>query len=219
MLKILTAMGDNDLKENLEKTKKFIIHKKDMQYKEAILEVLKIKSDFDIIIIYEKLDGEISIIELIQEIKKLKNKIEIIFILEDKNKILEEEIKKESIKNIFYNNEIDLDEFIKKIENIKLSNEESLKKEINDLQKIIINKNKEIEKYKEYNNLKFNKEKYNSKIISIIGKNKEEKNIFINKLIKKLSNKKIIIINNEKSRKFWNHQKEQIETVKLNKKI
>ena len=218
MLKILTAMGDNDLKENLEKTKKFIIHKKDMQYKEAILEVLKIKSDFDIIIIYEKLDGEISIIELIQEIKKLKNKIEIIFILEDKNKILEEEIKKESIKNIFYNNEIDLDEFIKEIENIKLSNEESLKKEINDLQKIIINKNKEIEKYKEYNNLKFNEEKYNSKIISIIGKNKEETNIFINKLIKKLSNKKVIIINNEKSRKFWNHQKEQIETVKLNKK-
>lgn len=225
MLKILTAMGNNDLKESLEKTKKFIVHEKDMQYKEGILEILKIKNDFDIIIIYEKLDGEISITELIKEINKIKNKIEIIFILENKNEILEKEVKKE---NIFYNNEIELNEFINKIENLKLFEEENLKKEINDLQKIIIDKNKQIEKYKEksmikndnkktYNKLNDNEKIYNNKIISVVGKNKDEKNIFIYKLVKQLKNKKIVIINNERNQEFYNYQNEQIETLNLNK--
>ena len=37
MLKILTAMGSDDLRENLERTKNFIVHEKDIQYKEGII--------------------------------------------------------------------------------------------------------------------------------------------------------------------------------------
>jgi len=164
-------------KLKLKEIKEFQVYENDLQYKEAIIDVLEKNNNFDILIIYENLPGEISIINLIKKIKNINNKINFIFILENKNEKLEKLLFEENIKNIFYNKEININNFILKIKNIKFNNEEKLIEKINNLEKIIINKNNEILNYK--NNL-INLEK--NKKLKIIVFYKNDKNKIKNKL-------------------------------------
>lgn len=189
MQRILTAMGTIDLNEKLKNVKDFSVFENDIQYREGIIDVLKEDCNFDILIIYEKLCGEIEFEKLIKKIKLINSKIKIIFIFEDKNKNenLKNILINENIKNIFYNDEINFDEFIFKLKNLKFSEEEFLKNKINKLNKIILEKNNELIKYKKLNN----------KLILIIGENNKLKKIFLNNLILILKNKKIKIINNK----------------------
>ena len=115
MQKILTALDNQEFYDKIKSIKDFYVYEKDIQYKEGIIDILKIKPNFDILIIYEKLLGEISIEKLIQKIKLINNKIKIIFILENKNEELEKILINENIKNIFYNDEINFENFINKI--------------------------------------------------------------------------------------------------------
>ncbi len=114
------------------------------------------------IILYEKLLGEISFTNLINEIKKINNEINIFFILENKNNELETLLKNNNIKNIFYIDEINVKDLIKEIKDIKLNNNEKLFEEIETLKNIIKQKDDELTKYKN-NNLE------NKKMILIIG--------------------------------------------------
>lgn len=106
--------------------------------------------------------GEISFVNLINEIKKINNEINIFFILENKNNELEILLKNNNIKNIFFINEINVKDLIKEIKNIKLNNNEKLFEEIESLKNIIKEKDDELKKYKN-NNLE------SKKIILIIG--------------------------------------------------
>ena len=155
MQRILTAMGTPELNKKLKNYKSFDVFENDIQYKEGIIDVLKKDNNFDILIIYEKLPGEINFENLIKNIKLINKEINIVFILENKNNFLENILFNENIKNIFYNDEINFNEFIFKLKNLKFSEEEILKKEINNLNKIILEKNNELLKYK--NNLNNNK--------------------------------------------------------------
>ena len=85
MKKIITAINNPKLNEQLKKENNFKIIGKDIQYKEAILETLEKNKNIDIIIISEQILGEIKFEKLIKNIKLINENIKIIFILEVKN--------------------------------------------------------------------------------------------------------------------------------------
>ena len=90
MKNVITAIDNSEINEKLKKEKNIKIISKDILYKEGILEQIEENKKINLIIIKEKLDGEILIKELIKKIKsKIKN-IEIIIITENKNKLIEE---------------------------------------------------------------------------------------------------------------------------------
>ena len=119
-IKVLTAIGNENLNNILKEQDEFEILENDIFYKEGILEFLEKNNDVDILILYENLAGEINIINLINKIKIINNEINIFFVLENKNDELEKILKKENIKNIFYINEINVNDFIDKIKNAKV---------------------------------------------------------------------------------------------------
>ena len=125
-IKVLTAIGNENLNNILKEQDEFEILENDIFYKEGILEFLEKNNDVDILILYENLAGEINIINLINKIKIINNEINIFFILENKNDELEKILKKENIKNIFYIYEINVNDFIDKIKNEKINNNEKL---------------------------------------------------------------------------------------------
>ena len=70
MQKILTAIDNPSLNNKLKEIKEFDVYENDLQYKEAIIDVLQKNNNFDILILYENLPGEINIKDLIKKIKK-----------------------------------------------------------------------------------------------------------------------------------------------------
>lgn len=185
----------------------------------------------DILILYDKLSGEINLINLIKSIKKINNEINIFIILENKNEELENLLKIENIKDIFYNSEINMYHFIEKIKNTKINKNEKLEEEIKLLKNIINKKDEELIKYKNNYLLDLENSK-NKKLIVIIGESKVGKTLILNNLENIIKNKteiefKEININNyieikkiiNVTYKFIFIFETELEKIKLNKKI
>lgn len=172
MKKIMTAINNPKLNEELKKEKNFEIVGKDIQYKEAILEILEKDNNIDLIIISEKISGEMKLEKLIQKIKQINEKIKLIFILEKENINLEKMLIKNNILDIYYNNKINLNELIKIINKKEINMEEEIIK----LRKIIEEKNKNNKIKKRKNNLKrkYLKQIKNKIEMIIINKTKKE---------------------------------------------
>ena len=68
MTKIITAMNNSKVNEELTKEKNVEVIGKNIQYKEGILELLDINSNIDYIIFEENLFGEIHTEKLIKKI-------------------------------------------------------------------------------------------------------------------------------------------------------
>ena len=181
MKKIITAINHPKLNEELRKEKNFEVIGRDIQYKEAILEILEKNKLIDIIIINEKIPGEMELEEMIEKIKKINQKIKIIFILEKENNELEKILIKNNIIDIYYNNEINLKELIKIIN----KKERNMEEEIIELKKIIeeknnLEKNKKINKDKEKSFIKTYLNEIINNIKKIINKQENEVNILNN---------------------------------------
>ena len=131
MKKIITAIGNPKLNEELKKENNFEIIGKDLQYKEAILEILEKNKKIDLIIISENLLGNISFENLFEKINLLNNKIKIIFILEQENSELKNILIKNNINYIYYKNKINLIELIKLINKKEILNSEKINQEKN----------------------------------------------------------------------------------------
>ena len=103
--KIITAIDNPMINNFLSQYEDIKIIGKDIPYKEGIIERLEI-DDVDILIINSDLPGEIELEELIDNIKTIKDNIEIIYILTEENektkKILEEYNVKIILKNENY---------------------------------------------------------------------------------------------------------------------
>ena len=111
MRKILTAIDNEKILKKIRKNK--ITNKENILYKEALIDIIEKNKKIDIIIISEKIPGEINIIKLIKKIKKINNKIKIIIILS--NKKSEEKLKKINIEDIYFENIISINKLIKKL--------------------------------------------------------------------------------------------------------
>ena len=207
MKTIITAIDNHQIYTELKNNKDIKIIGKDLIYKEAILEILEKNKNINVIILYEKILGEINFFELIKKIKNINKKIKLIIILENKNEKLEKNLKKINIKNIYLKNKINS----KKI--IEIINEK------NKLNNINMKKNNNITKRKEKNE----KLNFKNNIFKILNKIKNKKIKIINildyiyksikgqktlskkpkesKHNKERQNKTIIILNNKKNKK------------------
>lgn len=195
MKKIITALAEPQLNNELKKEKDFIVIGKDIQYQEGVIEILETEKEVDFLIISEALPGNEKIENLIEKIKQINNEVNIVIILENKKEELEKNLYSKNVYLILYN-KIEIKEIIKLIKNKKEDENEKIKKEINDLKKIIIeqnsqNKQNKKQKIKEVKELNSQKE-----IICILGSGSVGKSIFTVNLAKSLiySKKKILII-------------------------
>jgi len=176
MKTVVTAMGRPELHEQLKKEKEIKIIGNDIQYQEGIFEIIEKEKYIHTIIISELISGKLEIKDVIQKIKNINKKIQIIILLEKPKKELEKEIKKLGIKKIGYIHTINKKELMEKIEN---------KKNIKELEK-------EIETLKEL--LNKNKEKNHNPIISFLGTGGIGKSICIFNITKLFPVEKILII-------------------------
>ena len=80
MKNIITALNNPYINNELKKEKNINIKNKDIIYKEGIIEILEKDKNINLIIINYDLEGKIEIETLIKKIKKINDKIDIIFI-------------------------------------------------------------------------------------------------------------------------------------------
>lgn len=222
-MKIITALGNENFNKKLKEKYLKNVYGNDIQYQEAVIEIIEKNQDIDLLILSSILPGELNIYEFINLLKYKNSKMEIIIILEKKNVKIEEFIIAKGINNIYYNNSTNLNQIIEKIN--ELENNENYKEKIlnkiieknkinylinNLIKKIIIKINKILQNKNKKNNKK------NNKIISIIGPPKIGKTIFSLFLSLNIKNKQILLIdlnieknniikiieNKEKNKKF-----------------
>lgn len=205
MKKIIIAMNNKYLIKQINNNKK--INYKNLQYREAILEILEKDKNIDLIFLDEKIPGEINIEKLIEKIKLINNKINIIFFLEKENNQKINKLKKLGVKNIYLNNKKNIKNTINNL--LEKENKNNINEIIKNKLKINLDKiiNNKLDK-KENNKLK-------NKIITIEGKPKSGKTtitmLLINYLI--IKNKKILLINlnNKTEKKYY-------KILRINKK-
>ena len=172
MKKVILAINNKKIIQKIKQNKEVEIIN-NVQYREGILEILDKEKNISNIYIEEKIPGIISIEKLIEKIKIINKKINIIIFLEKEELEKINKLKKLEIKNIYIKNKLIINEK-KKINNNKL-----LKNK-----KIINKKTKE-------KNIK------NNKIIFIYGNKKTGKTTITNLILIYLLklNKKILLIN------------------------
>lgn len=203
MLKILTATGNAKFNNNLKNYNEFEVYENDIQYKEAIIDVIEKNKNFDFLIVYNKLPGEITFDELKNKIKKINNKIKIIFIYENKKINIEEIIlkiknNKLNIKkinnykiNIFYgNNKINKKIIINNL--LKINNKKILIIEFNNENKLIKNKNNLINYIKKINK---NINLFNFNLFIKLNKSNNIEKTINNLFLQLLNKYDLIIIN------------------------
>ena len=198
MAKIITAIAEENILKKIIKNK--IIEEKNILYREAILDILKKNKNIDVIIISEKIPGDIDFIRLIKQIKKINIRIKIIIILYDKK--MEKELIKLKIEKIYYYNIFNINKLIKEIKQEKVQNIKEEKNIKDKLIKIIRNRIKK-------ENIKENK----NNVICIYGKDKIDRKIIELMIIKKLSKKKKKFIKRDLKINSKNLKKEIEKTI------
>lgn len=190
-MKGITALGNEEINKQLKKELEII--GKDIQYQEAVLDVLENNENIEFLVLSSIIPGQFNIYEFINLIIFKNSKIKIIIFLEKRDKELENFLISKGINNIYYNNEITIQEIINNIKQNKNINYEIKKTNKTKIIKNKLNK-KFIKLIKKEKNIK------NKKIITIIGAPKIGKTIFsiIFCLINK--NKKILLINLEENK-------------------
>ena len=176
MKKIITAVNNPKLHDELKNENNIKIIGRDVLYREGVLELLENDEEINYIIIDEKIPGEIELNKLIENILEKNKEIKIIILIkiENKNKI---NLKNKNLIKIYYEKEINLDK-LKNYNNLEnLSEKNSIKNNI---------------KNKLKNNKKINK----SKIINFLGEPQVGKSLTIFNISNFLSNQnnRILII-------------------------
>jgi len=190
MKKIITAIGNPILNEELKKESNIEIIGNDIQYQEGIFEILEKESEVDFLILSELINGKLKIENLVENIKTINRNIKIIIILENKKEELENILIAKGIFKIIYNNQVEIKEIIKLIkENSNFENEE-LKKEINNLKKLIIENKQEKNKTKDNNFIN----QLNSRLEKIKFKNSYKNNLFQKANLNNLNQSEIISV-------------------------
>lgn len=235
-MRIITALGNPKTNEKIKEKTNFEIIGNDIQYQEGVIEILERNSEIDLIIVSELLLGQIGFKKLIEKIKLINKKIEIIAILKNENEEIKNYLISKGVFNIFYNNKITNNELINTINNINnIKKENDLNEEIKNLKKIILEKNnlnnkisnkinkiclKIKNKILKKTNLK-NKniiKKGKNKIVSVVGTNGIGKSVFSSILTKTIKNKKILLIDfdifNQSINSIFNVKKKKDKKLK-----
>ena len=246
MIKIITAMNNPKINDELKKEKNIELICKDIFYKEGILEILENEININYIIINSELPGEIKLNNLIEKILEKNEKIKIIILIKKENKNnfykikndkkdikdnnieIIKDIKNKNIIRIFYKNEIKIEQ-LKKYNQIKNNNENN--KEPNNKKiknkTIIFFGERQVGKSIIILGITKSIEKNNKKIL-LIEVNKKESDLLLI-LSKNKNNKKNLIIKKQKIKKYKKTNKKYLNKnnikiiqnliVKINKNI
>jgi len=232
MIKIITAMNNPKINDELKNEKNIELVCKDIFYKEGILEILENEININYIIINSELPGEIKLNNLIEKILEKNEKIKIIILIKKENKNnfykikndkkdiknnnieIIKDIKNKNIIRIFYNNEIKIEQ-LKKYNQIKNNNEN--KKEINNKKlkskTIIFLGERQVGKSIIILGITKSLEKNNKKILLIELNKKESDLLFM--LSKNKNNKKNLIIKKQKIKKYKKTHKKYLNKNKI----
>ena len=200
-MKIITAIGNEEINKKIREKNE--INYPDIQYQEAVIDILEKNKNISLLILSSILPGEFKIEEFINIIKYKNPNLKIIIILAEANERLKNFLIAKGIEDIYYNNKITYEEIIEKINNIEnKTNDISQQDKIRKIKLMKYKSNKNIKSKKSNkNNIRKIIQLINFKLINlfklIFRKNnniKLDKNN--NKIIIQLKNNKIIIIIN-----------------------
>ena len=177
MKKIITAIGNQKLNNELKKYKNIKIVCSDIQYKEGIIEVLEKNKNVDIVILNEEIQGQIKLEKLINNITIINKNIEIVIILKETNEEKMKYLTKRNIKKIIKKDDYSVENIINYI----------FEKRDNVENQILEIKEKNVINFKENNIVKIKNEKILNKIKYMIRKVKP-------KILKKKTIRKMITI-------------------------
>ena len=196
-MKIILACENKKIIKYLNEIKNNNLIIKKVQYREAIIDILKKENNINFIFLYEKIPGEISIEDLIKKIKLINKKIKIIIFLEKENIDKKIKLKNLEINNIYLINKINKKILLNIFNNI--SNKKILKNNQNKIKRIYY--------------------KNNNCFTKLNNKNKKEnlKKIYIKKHIKKIKNIYVKIIKKYLSTKNKFDKKDEITKYKITK--
>lgn len=186
-MKILTALNNeelyNNLKTNIKSLKGYNLVHKDIIYKEGIIEFIKTNKNIDLLLLNINIEGEIDKYSLIKEVLDNNKYIEVIVILEKDDLEFRKFLSSYNMNKVLVEGNFNFDDIILLITNNIEIKQKSIEKEIEELRKLVFNKEddnfigkvkKRIEKFK---SLRKQKAKTNKEI-------KKEANQKINKEIK-----------------------------------
>lgn len=189
MKKVITAIGERNLNEELKKYDILDIVTSDIQYKEGILEVLESENNIDVLIFNEEIEGNIEFEDLIDTIKLLNKEIEIIIILKEQNFDKINYLKNKKITKIFLKDEFNVNAVVEAV----LSNNYIDKKPEKYYEKIE-EKNTKIDiKNEEKKYLKIEKDDiHKNNIVNLKNKKTDKVKLFFYKIPKIFKNKKVV---------------------------
>lgn len=236
MIKIITAMNNPKINDELKNEKNIELICKDIFYKEGILEILENEININYIIINSELPGEIKLNNLIEKILEKNEKIKIIILIKKENKNnfykikndkkdiknnnieIIKDIKNKNIIRIFYKNEIKIEQ-LKKYNQIKNNNENNNENNKEPNNKKIKNKTiiffgeRQVGKSIIILGITKSIEKNNKKIL-LIELNKKESDLLLI-LSKNKNNKKNLIIKKQKIKKYKKTHKKYLNKNKI----
>ena len=213
-MNILIAINNEKIFKELKNKKNIKIISNNIQYKEGILEMLEKNKNINYIIFSENLYGQIKIEELIEKIKKINNKINLIIILNKKDLIKQEYLIENKVKYI-YIEEVSTEKILEiifdKNKVIGIIGNEGNGKTI-----IVLILSELISKYKNKKILIIEDNINNNSILTIYKlKNKYKNNYSRNKIIKIKNNMDLLNIKNILN----NYKKDKLKIINTINKI
>lgn len=129
-MKVVTAIGEPEINEELNKDNFFEVVGVDIQYQEGVFEILEENKNINYLILNLNIIGELNEINFIEKIIEKNNNLKLIIILEKENKKIINYLNSKNINNILLknkNNLIEINNIIKNKKEINLINNENQK--------------------------------------------------------------------------------------------
>lgn len=189
-MKIITAIGDPYLNDELKKYENLDVLCRDIQYQDGIIEIMLERKEIDLLIISDLLIGKHDFKTLISKILEIKKDLKIIVFLKEKNDDIEQFLNVKKIYKIYNFSQEDYICFFESFNKNEQKNNLEINNEISELKAIILKNNSKIkEKYKK------------SKLLIFDGESGVGKTCLAVLFSKYLSsqNKKVLIIELENS--------------------